>query len=72
MSGYEAAVSESCERVLVTLLRGLGPWKDSLFLVGGLAPRYLISARPPKVPPHAGTGDVDVVVDVSILTDREA
>ena len=72
IDGYEAAVTEACERVLVTLLRGLGPWKDCVYLVGGLAPRYLITARPPKVPPHAGTGDVDVVVDIAILTDTEA
>ena len=24
---YENEVTENCERVLVTLLRGLGPWK---------------------------------------------
>ncbi|HET6525413.1 antitoxin [Sphingopyxis sp.] len=65
-------VTDACERVLVTLLRGLGPWKDSVFLVGGLAPRYLVTARPPKVPKHAGTGDVDLVVDVGILTTTEA
>ncbi|WP_235587908.1 antitoxin [Sphingopyxis sp. H115] len=65
-------VTDACERVLVTLLRGLGPWKDSVFLVGGLAPRYLVTARPPKVPKHAGTGDVDIVVDVGILTTTEA
>jgi hypothetical protein len=70
--GYEAAVTEGCERVLVTLLRGLGPWKDSVYLVGGLTPRYLIAAQPPKVPRHAGTGDVDVVVDMGLLTDTEA
>lgn len=72
IGGYEAAVTEGCERVLVTLLRGLGPWKDSVYLVGGLAPRYLVAARPPNVPRHAGTGDVDVVVDMSLLTDMEA
>ena len=72
IGGYDAAVTEACERVLVTLLRGLGPWKESVFLVGGLAPRYLIASRPPDVPPHAGTGDVDVVVDVGILTDTDA
>lgn len=54
------------------LLRKLGPWRDSIFLVGGLAPRYLIKARPPEVPAHAGTGDVDVVVDIAMLTDTEA
>lgn len=72
IGGYETAVTEACERVLVTLLRGLGPWKDSVYLVGGLAPRYLVAARPPRVPLHAGTGDVDVVVDMGLLTDMEA
>ena len=60
--GYSAAVTESCERVLVTLLHGLGPWKRSVYLVGGLVPRYLIPDRPPAAPAHAGTGDVDIVV----------
>jgi len=72
IGGYGAAVTEACERVLVTLLRGIGPWKESVFLVGGLTPRYLVTARPPGVPAHAGTGDVDVVVDVGLLTDTEA
>jgi len=58
--------------VLLTLLRGLGPWKDSVFLVGGLTPRYLVRARPPDVPPHAGTQDVDIVIDLQLLADTEA
>jgi len=61
-----------CERVLVTLLRGLGPWKESVYLVGGLTPRYLVRARPPVVPAHAGTLDVDIVIDLQILADTEA
>lgn len=72
IGGYAAPVTEACERVLVTLLRHLGPWRDSVFLVGGLAPRYLIRARPPEVPQHAGTGDVDVVIDIAMLADTEA
>ncbi len=72
LSGYDADIAAECERVLVTLFRGLGPWKDSVFLVGGLAPRYLVKARPPNVPPHAGTGDIDVVIDVGILADTNA
>lgn len=71
-SGYKNKVTENCERVLVTLLRGLGPWKNSIYLVGGLTPRYLIKARPPEVPPHAGTGDVDIVVELQMLADTEA
>lgn len=70
--GYDNVVTQNCERVLVTLLRGLGPWKDSVYLVGGLAPRYLITARPPVVPAHAGTGDVDIVVEMQMLADTEA
>ena len=53
----------------MTLLRGLGPWKESVFLVGGLTPRYLVTARPPSVPAHAGTLDVDIVIDLQILAD---
>jgi hypothetical protein len=71
-SGYNNEVTQNCERVLVTLLRGLGPWKDSVYLVGGLTPRYLIRARPPEVPPHAGTGDVDLVVELQMLANTEA
>lgn len=72
IGGYSANVTEDAERVLVTLLRGLGPWRQSIFLIGGLAPQYLVRRRPPEVPPHAGTGDVDIVIDVGILADTEA
>ena len=69
IAGYNDAYTVDCERVLVTLLRGLGPWKESVYLVGGLTPRYLVPARPPVVPAHAGTLDVDIVVDLQILAD---
>ena len=58
-----------CERVLVTLLRGLGPWKASVFLIGGLTPRYLVAAKHPAAPAHAGTLDVDIVIDLQSLAD---
>ena len=67
--GYSDQYTVDCERVLVTLLRGLGPWKESVCLVGGLTPRYLVVARPPEVPAHAGTLDVDIVIDLQILAD---
>ena len=44
---YSDRYTANCERVLVTLLRGLGPRKESVFLVGGLTPRFLVAARPP-------------------------
>ncbi|MCY4243535.1 MAG: antitoxin [Rhodobacter sp.] len=69
LDGYSDRYTVDCERVLVTLLRGLGPWKESVFLVGGLTPRYLVAARPPEVPAHVGTLDVDIVVELQILAD---
>jgi len=72
LDGYADAYTLGCERVLLTLLRGLGPWKNSVFLVGGLTPRYLVRARPPEVPPHAGTQDVDIVIDLQLLADTDA
>ena len=71
-SGYDQKVTDNCERVLVTLLRGLGPWKNSVYLVGGLTPRYLApKLRAGKVP-HAGTGDVDIVIQLEMLTTTDA
>ena len=67
--GYGPVHTVVCERVLVTLLRGLGPWKESVYLVGGLTPRYLATA---DAPPHAGTLDVDVVIDLQILVNTRA
>lgn len=72
LEGYSDQYTDDAERVLVTLLRGLGPWKNSVYLIGGLTPRYLVVARPPEVPAHAGTLDVDIVIDLQILADTEA
>ena len=70
--GYDPEVTGTCERVLVTLLSGLGPWKDSVYLIGGLVPRYLVPERPPGTLAHAGTSDVDIVVELEMLASTEA
>jgi hypothetical protein len=70
-AGYEKQVTENCERLLVTLIRNLGPWKKSIYLVGGLTPRYLVT-KPPAGKQHAGTGDVDVVVEQQVLANTDA
>jgi hypothetical protein len=72
--GYTAIHVELCERTLVTLLRGLGPWKNSVYLVGGLVPRFLIppTAGELDLPPHAGTTDVDLVLDLEMMATIEA
>lgn len=70
--GYSDKHTLACERLLVTLLRGLGPWKKSVFLVGGLVPRYIVPATRPDGPVHAGTQDVDVVIEQQILAETDA
>jgi len=67
--GYSPLHAELCERTLVTLLRGLGPWKQGVYVVGGLVPRYLIPRSPndETIQPHAGTTDVDLVLDLDVL-----
>ena len=72
LDGYTDQNTVDCERVLVTLLRGLGPWKESVYLVGGLTPKYLVPVLPSGTPAHAGTLDVDILVDLQILADTEA
>ncbi len=72
IEGYDPAVTDLCERVLVTVLRDLGPWKDSMYLVGGLVPRYLVSGKPAPTRAHAGTGDIDVAIKLEMLAQTEA
>ncbi len=67
--GYDAGYTLSCERALVTLLRSFGTFKTTLRLVGGLVPRYLTPEMPPDVPAHAGTSDVDIVLNLQVLSD---
>ncbi|MFD2429624.1 hypothetical protein ACFSUK_18755 [Sphingobium scionense] len=54
IGGYGTAVTEACERVLVTLLRGLGPWKDSVFLVGDWRPDTWSPPARPRCRPTPG------------------
>lgn len=72
--GYSSRHTTLCERALVTLLRGLGPWKQGIYVTGGLAPRYLVRQAPEAdgPPPHVGTTDVDLVLNVSLLAQIEA
>jgi hypothetical protein len=70
--GYDADHTLACERALVTLLRGFGGLKHTLRLVGGLVPRYLTPEKPPDVPAHAGTMDVDIVLNLQVLADDVA
>jgi hypothetical protein len=68
-SDYTREATERCERVLVTVLGHIGPWREHIYLAGGLAPRYLLGELPEGVRPHVGTTDVDLVIGLS-LTDE--
>jgi len=65
--GYNNDLTRDCETVLVVLLQAFGSLKSTLRLVGGLVPRYLTPEQPPEIPAHAGTTDIDVVLNVSVL-----
>ena len=67
---YDADVTRNCEIALALLLRSFGTLKDTIRLVGGLVPRYLAPMQPPDVPAHAGTTDVDVLLNVSVLAQK--
>jgi hypothetical protein len=66
-AAYSTKQTQHCETVLVKLLQAFGSLKHTLRLVGGLVPRYLAPEQRPDVPPHVGTTDVDVVLNVSVL-----
>ncbi len=63
---YDATATDRCERVLLTLLGDLGPWRERVYLAGGLAPRYLIGQLPEGARPHVGTTDVDLIIGLTV------
>jgi len=65
-SAYDAEATARCERVLITLLGDLGPWRERIYLAGGLAPRYLTGTLPEGARPHVGTTDVDLVIGLAL------
>lgn len=63
---YDQAATTRCERTLVTLLGDLGPWRERIYLAGGLAPPYIVGHLPEGVQPHVGTTDVDLVIGLAV------
>lgn len=63
---YDALGTELCERALVTVVGGAGFWGRSLYLVGGLVPRYLVGPVAPPTPAHVGSRDVDLAVAFAV------
>jgi len=63
---YDEETTARCERALVTLLGDLGPWRERIYLAGGLAPRYLVGQLPEGARAHVGTTDVDLVIGLAL------
>ena len=63
---YDGVTTARCERALVTLLGDIGPWSERVYLVGGLAPRYIVGSLPEGARPHIGTTDVDLVIGLAL------
>ena len=61
---YEATLR--CERALLTMIGDIGPWSRRVVLIGGLAPRYIVGTLPFGASPHAGTADVDLVLELAV------
>ncbi len=69
---YSEPATYRCERTLVTLIGDIGPWRERVVLVGGLAPRYIVGSLPPGASPHVGTTDVDLVVQLAVGEEFES
>ncbi|MHB8760891.1 MAG: nucleotidyl transferase AbiEii/AbiGii toxin family protein [Coriobacteriia bacterium] len=64
---YNSEATKRCERVLGTLMRGIGqPWRDKVCLVGGLVPLYLVRGDGYDQPAHVGSTDVDVALRLAV------
>lgn len=63
---YDQETTARCERVLLTLLGDLGPWRERIYLAGGLAPRYLVGRLPEGAAAHVGTTDVDLIIGLAL------
>jgi hypothetical protein len=69
---YDPTVTRLCERALVTVIGNVGPWAQQLYLVGGLAPRYLVEALPEDATPHVGSRDVDLAIVIAVTDPSDA
>lgn len=69
---YDPTVTRLCERALVTVIGNVGPWARQLYLVGGLAPRYLVRELPGGATPHVGSRDIDLAIVIAVTDPSEA
>ncbi len=66
MEDYSATITDLCERALVTVVGDIGFWAGHLYLVGGLAPKYIVGSLPEDGIPHVGSNDVDLALVIAV------
>ena len=71
-SEYDEAMTQRCERALVTLIGNLGMWRSRVVLIGGLAPRYIVGTLPDAASAHVGSADVDIAISLAVDDSTEA
>ena len=73
VADYDEQATARCERVLGSVLRGIGaPWRERVCLVGGLVPRYLVpDAVDPLLGRHVGSTDVDMMLGLAVGQEGE-
>jgi hypothetical protein len=69
---YNSKLTEECLQVLALLLSGIGEWRDAIVLIGGLTPHVLVERKRSSSKKYAGTGDIDLVMDIAVIGDPNA
>lgn len=71
LTDYNPELTAACLQVLALLLSGVGDWKKSIVLIGGLVPELIVKRQPSAASGYTGTGDVDLVVDLAVMADPD-
>jgi hypothetical protein len=66
--GYNDRTNAAARAVLLEICQVLGSYKDKFTLIGGMVPSLLLPQEEIK---HAGTNDVDIVLDPEALAEGE-
>lgn len=64
-SGYKPERTEKCRQVLLSIFRKSAGWREKLVVVGGFVPSLLYDGD------HAGTTDIDLVLNTFEMPDDE-
>lgn len=74
-SGYSREETEQVEATCLTVAVTLGAYADRFCIVGGLVPSLIIDRQaeldPETEPPHPGTNDLDIGLEIALLDDQQ-